>query len=104
MTVPLPEASAKKVFMLADIISAVKNSLADKTHTAVKEGDTCVITAAAGDTVCTLIFDSNGSIMSAEITANGKNTVFNVEEISQSAESSAAPVSSQPASSEINSN
>ncbi len=96
MTVPLPEASAKKVFMLADIIDAVIASFADNSYVVEKGEDNNTVSVTCGDSVCMVTYGGDGSITSAEINCGGKRTVYNItaktsEESASGAESSAKP-------------
>ncbi len=88
MKVPIPEASAKKVFMLSEILDSVIASFENKTYAVENGSDTGSISVAAGDTVCVITYDKTGSILSAEIKCNGKRTVYNIT-IKQGEESSA---------------
>lgn len=78
MTVPLPEASAKKVFALADILDAVIASFADNSYV-VEAGDSASsLSVARGDAVCIVTYDNGGTVTSAEINCGGKRTVYNI--------------------------
>ncbi len=78
MTVPLPEASAKKVFALADIFDAVISSFADNSYV-VEAGDSVSsISVACGDAVCIVTYENDGTVTSAEINCGGKRTVYNI--------------------------
>jgi len=93
MTVPLPEASAKKVFMLADIIDAVIASFADNSYAVEKGDEHSTVSVTCGDSVCMVTYGDDGLITSAEINCNGKRTVYNIT-VKTSGESSVGGESS----------
>ena len=78
MAMPLPEASAVKVFALADIINAVKAALDDGTYVTGRDGEFKTVSAVCGDAVCTLYYTDEAHICSAEISCGGKKTVYNI--------------------------
>ncbi len=89
MTVPLPEASAGKVFALADIVNAVRTALDDGTYVTGRDGDLKTVSAACGDAVCTLYYIDEAHFSSAEISCGGKKTVYNIT-VRQAEEQSSA--------------
>lgn len=77
MTVPLPEASAKKVFALTDILDSVIASFADGSYVIEKGDNASTISVTCGDAVCIITYEG-GNITSAEINCGGKRTVYNI--------------------------
>ncbi len=79
MTVPLPAASASKVFMLGEIIDSVAKVLVTEGYTLDETSEFTTISVPCGDSVCILTFDKEGTVTSAEINCGGKRTVYDVK-------------------------
>ncbi|MEG2003609.1 MAG: hypothetical protein RR057_03310 [Clostridia bacterium] len=80
ITVPLPAASSRRIFMLDDILSMTLKSLETGEYALETKDSNNVITTVANDIVSALTFDDQGNILLAEITVNGTKTVYVIKQ------------------------